>query len=364
MSDRDYCYPPDYTVLRNRLNIRAAPTLEAAERQLVAQRLLEPVPAGDFDLAHLKAIHRHLFQDVYAWAGEIRTVEIATMLRRDGAWLRFPMAFRYGPSYGFQFEPQLTLGELRVWNRELAGDYELMGGRFDAAEEAARNLREFTAYATLYERQMARMVRVPEADARMNGGSGEGDPGGLAVPREVRTLLAGFDRPWWVAGGWAIDLFVGRRTRAHKDIEIALFRHDQSAVQKHLAGWSLRKVVDHRLEPWLPGERLTLPVHEIHGRGPGGQALEILLNEHHRGRWVFRRDPAITWPAKLIGGRSADRVPFLRPEIVLLYKSRDAGPDDHADFERAVGLLDHESRIWLVGALQRHRPGHPWLYEL
>ena len=77
MSDRDYCYPPDYTVLRNKLDIRNAPALEAAERELVAQRLLEPVPTGDFDLAHLKAIHRHLFQDVYAWAGEIRTVEIA-----------------------------------------------------------------------------------------------------------------------------------------------------------------------------------------------------------------------------------------------------------------------------------------------
>ena len=77
MSDRDYCYPPDYTVLRNRLDIRDGPALEAAERELVAQRLLEPVPAGDFDLAHLKTIHRHLFQDVYAWAGEIRTVEIA-----------------------------------------------------------------------------------------------------------------------------------------------------------------------------------------------------------------------------------------------------------------------------------------------
>ena len=77
MSDRDYCYPPDYIVLRNRLDIRDAPALEAAERGLVAQRLLEPVPAGDFDLAHLKAIHRHLFQDVYAWAGEVRTVEIA-----------------------------------------------------------------------------------------------------------------------------------------------------------------------------------------------------------------------------------------------------------------------------------------------
>ncbi|MDE0003291.1 MAG: Fic family protein, partial [Rhodospirillaceae bacterium] len=71
----------DYTVLRNRLDIRDAPALEAAERELVAQRLLEPVPAGDFDLDHLKAIHRHLFQDVYAWAGEVRTVEIA----KDGS---------------------------------------------------------------------------------------------------------------------------------------------------------------------------------------------------------------------------------------------------------------------------------------
>ena len=77
MSDRDYCYPPDYTVLRNRLDIRDAAALEAAERELVALRLLEPVPAGDFDLDHLKTIHRHLFQDVYPWAGEIRTVEIA-----------------------------------------------------------------------------------------------------------------------------------------------------------------------------------------------------------------------------------------------------------------------------------------------
>ena len=77
MSDRDYCYPPDFIVLRNRLGIRVARTLDAAERQFVAQRLLEVVPTGEFDLAHLKAIHRHLFQDVYDWAGELRTVEIA-----------------------------------------------------------------------------------------------------------------------------------------------------------------------------------------------------------------------------------------------------------------------------------------------
>jgi cell filamentation protein len=36
----------------------------------------QPIPTGNFDLAHLRAIHRHLFQDADAWAGELRTVEI------------------------------------------------------------------------------------------------------------------------------------------------------------------------------------------------------------------------------------------------------------------------------------------------
>ena len=198
----------------------------------------------------------------------------------------------------------------------------------------------------------------------MSGDAAADVPDGFALPRQVLSLLDGFGKPWWVAGGWAVDLFVGRPTRPHKDIEIALFRNDQSALQEHLGEWNLRKVVDHRLVPWLPGELLTLPVHEIHGRGPEGQALEILLNEYDRGRWAFRRDIGITRPAKLISDRSADGVPFLRPEIVLLYKSNDPRPDNQADFERAAPLLDPESHAWLRVALQRHRPGHPWLDDL
>ena len=77
MSDALYCYPPDYTVLKNKLDLRLAADLERAERRLVTLRLMEDVPRGDFDLAHLQAIHRHLFQDVYEWAGEIRKTEIS-----------------------------------------------------------------------------------------------------------------------------------------------------------------------------------------------------------------------------------------------------------------------------------------------
>ena len=83
-----------------------------------------------------------------------------TMLRRDGGYVRIPMAFRFGLCYGFQFEPQLTFAELQIWNRELAGDYELMGERFDPAAEAARNLREFAVFAPHYEPQMARLLRA------------------------------------------------------------------------------------------------------------------------------------------------------------------------------------------------------------
>ncbi len=80
------------------------------------------------------------------------------MLCRDGSYRRINMAFRYGNSYGFQFEPQLTLEELQVWNRELGGDYALMGERFDPNEEAARHLREFARYEPHYREQMRNLL--------------------------------------------------------------------------------------------------------------------------------------------------------------------------------------------------------------
>jgi cell filamentation protein len=82
--DDPYVYPGS-TVLKNRLGIRDPARLDELERELVAQRIAEGPPAGDLDLAHLRAIHRHLFQDAYDWAGDVRTVEIA----KDGHPFQF-----------------------------------------------------------------------------------------------------------------------------------------------------------------------------------------------------------------------------------------------------------------------------------
>lgn len=73
-----YVYPGT-DVLKNKAGLRNADTLHQFEYEQSATRAIElqarPIQ-GRFDLPHLQAIHRHLFQDVYDWAGEVRTVNI------------------------------------------------------------------------------------------------------------------------------------------------------------------------------------------------------------------------------------------------------------------------------------------------
>ena len=79
-SSSNHYLDPDSGVLKNRLGITDAATLEKAEAALVATRSYELAKTplkGRFDLTHLQAIHRYLFGDVYEWAGELRTVNIS-----------------------------------------------------------------------------------------------------------------------------------------------------------------------------------------------------------------------------------------------------------------------------------------------
>lgn len=79
MHDSVYCYP-ETDILINKLNIHDDSILQEAERELTSRRLVQladhPIN-GRFDYSHLKRIHRFIFQDVYAWAGQERTVDIA-----------------------------------------------------------------------------------------------------------------------------------------------------------------------------------------------------------------------------------------------------------------------------------------------
>ena len=64
----------------------------------------------------------------------------------------------------------------------------------------------------------------------------------LTEPSQVAAalgpLMKGFGAPWCVAGGWALDLWLGRRTREHADLELVLFRDDQSLLHPHFRRWT------------------------------------------------------------------------------------------------------------------------------
>lgn len=74
-----YCYPDSF-VLKNKLDIQDGAVLNALEREITStriQQVLEYPIKGKFDLAHLLAIHKFVFSDIYDWAGQLRTVNIA-----------------------------------------------------------------------------------------------------------------------------------------------------------------------------------------------------------------------------------------------------------------------------------------------
>ena len=127
-----YCYEGS-NVLKNIPDIRDQVVLDEFEAAMTAQRSDEPLPEGSIDAAHYYAIHRHLFQDVYEWAGEIRTVRIS----KGGS------AFCY-PEY-IEQEMQTLFNELKnqnYLNRLLADKFATRVAHFLATLNAIHPFRE------------------------------------------------------------------------------------------------------------------------------------------------------------------------------------------------------------------------------
>ena len=78
-SSDPYLYPGT-NVLKNVRGLTGAEDLEQFEARCSHRRIAELIEtplSGAFDITHLKRIHWHIFQDVYDWAGQFRTVNIS-----------------------------------------------------------------------------------------------------------------------------------------------------------------------------------------------------------------------------------------------------------------------------------------------
>ena len=196
--------------------------------------------------------------------------------------------------------------------------------------------------------------------------------GSFAPVVAVARVMRGYRHPWFVSGGWAIDLFVGRVTREHEDIEIGAFFPHQDALRRHLAGWELARIRNDAAEPWAAGDPIELPEFQLQARSArrAPNVFDIFFNPLDGDEWVSRRHRGMRRPAAEIEARTAAHgrvpanVPFLVPEVQLLYKAKYHRPKDDADFEAAVGSMTAAQRRWLRETLARHHPGDAWIDSL
>src|SRR5438093_12824171 len=114
---------------------------------------------------------------------------------------------------------------------------------------------------------------------------------------EVARLMRGFPRPWYIAGGWAIDIFLGRETREHDDIDVAVLRNDQAKLRTHLAAWAFEKVVDGQRLPWPDGAWLDRPAREVRAPWETRARVQFSLTEWSGAMGQFRRTTRITRPS-------------------------------------------------------------------
>ena len=169
-------------------------------------------------------------------------------------------------------------------------------------------------------------------------------------PHDVARMLTGVGAPWYIAAGWAIDLFLGGEYREHDDLEIAVPRERANEVVGFFEGFEFRPVGSHQL--WVADPTT------------GAWKLDIMSEPSDGETWVFRRDERIRLPYHEVIEWTSDGIPYGRPEIILLFKAKQERDKDDADFAAALPHMGRDRRRWLADALELVHPGHHWLAQL
>jgi len=187
-------------------------------------------------------------------------------------------------------------------------------------------------------------------------------------PEEAARFLDGVRVPWYVAAGWALDLFPGGQRREHEDLEIAVPGTRFDELVPALEGFEIYLITDRaEATPLAEARDRLMDTHQTWIREPatGKWRLDVFREPSDGETWICRREPAIRMPYARLIERTADGIPYGRPEVVLLFKARHAHQEkNRSDLEAVLPRLDGDRRAWLRDALARVHPGHEWLEAL
>ena len=187
------------------------------------------------------------------------------------------------------------------------------------------------------------------------------------TPSQMAAQMEGFDRPWWVVGGWAVEAATGYR-REHEDLDVSILACDVPAFVEHLRGrWHVWNNAGGVLRPL--GERWTDvedPASQLWLRESAADpwVVDVPLTPDRDGRWTHKFLPGEDAEVDEVTWLGDDGIRYLAPEVVLSYKARLRRPKDDPDLEACLPVLSVAQRDWLRDAVERTAPGHAWLARL
>lgn len=196
----------------------------------------------------------------------------------------------------------------------------------------------------------------PEDFSRWYGGW---DP---LSPATIAEFMEGFNRPWWIIGGWSIEVFTGV-PRAHEDMDISILSSDAPAFREFLGErWTPWNVDDSWFRPFDGRFTQVRPDSQVWVRrnAQSPWVLDVPFTPDTSGRWTNKRHLAHTEDLEDVTWIAPDGLRYARPEVTLMFKAAQSREKDRCDAEACLPLLDEVARAWLRDAVARFKPDHAW----
>lgn len=208
---------------------------------------------------------------------------------------------------------------------------------------------------------------------------------------EANELLKNGGFNYAFCGGQALDMFLGYESRVHGDIDICAFWEDRDRIIEYMLskGYKVYEMLGggraHPITGIIGLVRLkknifccledcplvkTYPIEEdgncwmefFHVGQTKLDYIEFLFNDKSTSHFEYSRNREITLELSQ-AILFVEDIPYLAPEIILLYKSTDTDREGYQqDFELAYQAMSREQKQWLQSALKREFPdGHKWI---
>jgi hypothetical protein len=185
-------------------------------------------------------------------------------------------------------------------------------------------------------------------------------------PSTIRDFMDGFDRPWWIIGGWSIEAYTGV-PRSHEDMDISILSSDAEAFRLFLGDrWTPWNVDDGWFRPFDERFPDVRPDSQLWVRrnATSRWVLDVPFTPDTGGRWTNKRHPAHTEDLDDVTWVAPDGLRYARPEVTLMFKAKQDRAKDIRDAEVTLPMLDDRARDWLATTVAQWDPGHAWVTEL